>query len=241
MLSVASKQYWVKHWQQSGFEIAPLHHPIRVWIESEVPEATHNQSCFEIGCYPGKFLAIFGDKGYQLNGIDLYKNTKDLLPLWLNKNKYSIGKFIEDDFLKYKNINHFDYVCSFGFIEHFQNLDNVIKKHVDITKQNGTIMVDVPNLKSPIYHLLYRIFEPETISNHNLSTLNLDKIKKSFIEHHCYIKTATYSGYFYFRFVTKTNKLSQKIEKIINFFRPIFELFPRSFYQRYIIVSAIKD
>ncbi len=97
MKSVVNKEYWNKHWQGADLDIAPNHHPVRKWIEKNIP-STKNGNCLEIGCYPGKFLAILGEKGYILNGIDLFNGTESLLSSWLRKKKYKIGSFYESDF-----------------------------------------------------------------------------------------------------------------------------------------------
>jgi 2-polyprenyl-3-methyl-5-hydroxy-6-metoxy-1,4-benzoquinol methylase len=36
-------------------------------------------------------------------------------------------------------------VISFGFIEHFDNPENVIQKHLDLLKPGGILIVGVPN------------------------------------------------------------------------------------------------
>ena len=139
-----------------------------------------------------------------------------------------------------KPIFKYDIVCSFGFIEHFKNWDAVLIKHIDFAKDGGYIMVDVPNLKSPLYYLLYKIFEPEVLKNHELSVMDKNVICGIFENNGCTVKTATYLGYFYFRFVTRHDKLSLAFAKCINFLRPLFELLPKSVYMRYVVVSAAK-
>ena len=240
MSSVAKKNYWDKHWQDANFGIAEAHHPIRKWVESEIGEAKDNQSCLEIGCYPGKFLAVFGEKGYELNGVDMFKDTETLLPAWLKSQKYKVGDFYQEDFLRFETKNKFDVIGSFGFIEHFNNWPWVVKRQVELAKTGGIILVDVPNLKSPLYYLLYRVLEPSVLLSHEMSALNLKAIKKVFEANNCEIKSAGYTGYFYFRFVTKNDKWSKNLEWAINFLRPVFELWPESVFKRYITVVAIK-
>ena len=234
----STEKYWSDHWENTNFKISPKHHPLRKWIEKNV-SITNEASCFEFGCHPGKFLAIFGEKGYLLNGLDYFESIK-LLPQWLKKQKYKVGNFYNLDFYKFNNKQQYDIVCSFGFVEHFKNLDETIKKHVNITKQDGLLIIEVPNLKSPLYYLLYKIFEPSTLKNHEISTMDIEKISKSITRSGCVVKNSEYIGYFYFRFVTKNNKLSKIISFVINLFRPIFEILPESIYKRYIIVTATK-
>jgi SAM-dependent methyltransferase len=239
MGSKATEKYWNDHWQMTQFSIAPEHHPIRKWIESEVTK-TNNNSVFEIGHYPGKFLAVFGERGYILNGTDSFIDKDLMMEKWLLSRGYRIGNLYQSDFWSLAISQTFDVVCSFGFIEHFDNWDEAIKRHIQLTNIGGLVMIDVPNLKSPLYYWLYRLFEPEVLKNHILSVMDVSALSEIFIKNNCTIKTADFAGYFYFRFVTRADKLSEYITRIINALRPLFELFPKSIYMRYIVVSAIK-
>jgi len=239
MKSVVSKEYWDKHWQGAGFDIVPKHHPVRKWIKKNI-SYVDNDSCLEIGCYPGKFLAVFGERGYILNGIDLFKGTESLLPNWLKERGYKIGSFYESDFLKIKNDNLYDLVYSLGFIEHFKDWQNALRKHIELTKIGGKIIVEVPNLKSSLYYFLYWLLESNVLKNHELEAMNLKKIRRFLEEEGCDIESAEYIGHFYFRFVTKNNKITRFITRLINLLRPIFSLLPISIRARYIGVIAIK-
>lgn len=240
MKSIVDKNYWENHWQKIKFEIAPQNHPIRQWIELKVPE-TNYKTCLEIGYYPGKFLAVFGEKGYVLNGIDFFTESQNSSILWLKKCGYNIGSFYKSDLWDFKVSESYDIVCSFGLIEHFKNWKEVLNKHIELTKTAGTIMIDVPNLNSFLYRFLYKLFEPRVLKNHESSAMNISNICHVFKENKCDIKKADYFGYFYFRFVTRHDKISVIVSKIINIFRPIFELLPKSIYMRYIVILAVKQ
>ena len=239
MKLVVNKEYWDKHWQKVDFDIAPKNHPVRKWIEKNIA-STKDDNCLEIGCYPGKFLAVFGEKGYVLNGIDLFNGTESLLPNWLKKKGYKIGSFYESDFFNFKNDNLYDVVFSFGFIEHFKDWQGILRKHIEFTKTGGKIIVEVPNLKSPLYYFLYWLFEPNVLKNHELEVINLKKIKNFLEEEGCEIKLAEYIGHFYFRFVTKNSKMTIFITRLINSLKPIFCLLPIYIQARYLGVIAVK-
>lgn len=238
MGSIATEEYWDKHWEGTVFEIAPKNHPIRQWIEREVPNTT-TASCIEIGCYPGKFLAVFGEKGYELNGIDSFSNVSPLSN-WFKSKGYRCGYFYETDFLNFTPLIEYDMVCSFGFIEHFENWSEVLDKHLELLKTGGKIIIDVPNFNSLAYYPLYKFLEPKIIKEHVSSGMNLETIRSALIAKGCQINYSGYIGYFYFRFITKHDKFHQNISKAINLFRPLFKLFLGSFYKRYIGIIATK-
>lgn len=238
--TAASRAYWDNHWKESGFDIVPAIHPLRSWIEKNIPD-TANGACIEIGCFPGKFLAIFGQKGYTLSGIDFFPGTTTQLPKWLNSGGFHVGDFYEEDFFTADISGQYDIVSSFGFVEHFENLSAVIARHVALAHPGGTIILDVPNLASPPYSLLYRILEPEVLKNHVRSVMNKETLERAFEENGCTIRNAEYVGNFYFRFVTKHNYIRKLIENGVNLFTPILNLLPRRMSARYIGIIATKN
>ncbi|MFC1756955.1 class I SAM-dependent methyltransferase [Patescibacteria group bacterium] len=236
--SIVDKTYWNDHWKNIQFEIVPDNHPVRQWLEREIPNKK-DASCFEAGCYPGKFLAVFGEKGYELNGVDSFEDTGAMLH-WLKNQGYKIGTFYQSDFSHFKISDIYDVVCSFGFIEHFSNWQEVVRKHIELTKRGGSIIIDVPNLKSPLYRFLYKIFEPQVLKNHVVLAMDMKTICDTLEKDGCEIKSATYIGTFYFRFVTRHDVYSVIVAKIINLLKPVFYLLPKSVYRRYIGIIGIK-
>lgn len=102
----------------------PQDNAIRKWIEnyfSVMSSSYHSRSVLEIGCFPGKFLSVFGELGYELNGIDISPRVETDLPIWLRDKGYKTGNFINADFFDYADSRKYGVVCSFGFIEHFVN------------------------------------------------------------------------------------------------------------------------
>jgi len=238
MKSIATDEYWDNHWKETAFEIVSSNHPIRQWIEREVPNTT-SDSCIEIGCYPGKFLSVFGEKGYELNGIDSFPGVGALSD-WFKSNGYRCNHIYQADFLTFKSPIKYDLVCSFGFIEHFENWSEILDKHLELLKTGGRIIIDVPNLNSPVYYFLYKLFEPSVLRNHVLSSMDLAAIRVALVAKGCRIDYSGYIGHFYFRFVTKHNNLHQNIERLINFLGSPFWLLPESISKRYIGIIATK-
>lgn len=239
MKSIANNQYWDQHWQNVKVNQKTNRHPLNDWLDKQVPKI-NNGRCFEIGCYPGKFLPDLGKKGYELNGIDLSTDIVEMKNFFQSQG-YKVGEFINQDFLKHKTDERFDLVCSFGFIEHFDDWQEVVNKHFEITKDKGLCIIEVPNLSSPIYYLLYKILEPNVLKNHNLKAMSLKNITTYISSCDHKVDCAQYVGDFYFRFVTKTGKKYQSIEKFLNSLKGFMNLFPKSLSARYIGVIAKKQ
>lgn len=132
----------------------------------------------EIGCAPGKWLSFFF-KEYNLNihGIEysnfgFNKTLKNFEFLKIND-----SKIYNEDFFEIEPSKKFDVVISLGFIEHFVDVDDVIRRHLDWIKPNGFLIIGVPNF-SGIYKPIQYLLNKEILFKHNLTIMNLEFFKK---------------------------------------------------------------
>ncbi|NIQ06658.1 MAG: class I SAM-dependent methyltransferase, partial [Candidatus Korarchaeota archaeon] len=56
-------------------------------------------------------------------------------------------RVIQTDFLGYRPMEKHDIVYSLGFVEHFENFDEVLDRHLDHVIPGGVFVVMVPNLR----------------------------------------------------------------------------------------------
>lgn len=168
--NLVSQKYWDQAYEKLDFYKPGIIDPIRRLINRYI-ERTENKNVVEIGCFPGRYLSVFGDLGYYLNGIDLTPRIKEL-PLWLESQGYKVGDFLCDDFLNFKADRQYDIVCSFGFVEHFVNFDEVIKKHLDLVAQNGKIIITTPNFKGFIQNKLHLFFDRKNFEKHYIPSMD---------------------------------------------------------------------
>lgn len=87
--------------------------------------------------------------------VDYSKDALELSKRKFEENKIFNQKFIYANALEFKTKNKYDIVHSGGLIEHFYGykLDKIIKKHVEVCKKNGLIIIMVP---APL--LWYKIY-----------------------------------------------------------------------------------
>jgi 2-polyprenyl-3-methyl-5-hydroxy-6-metoxy-1,4-benzoquinol methylase len=166
------QQYWDEGYRDLHFEIAHKGDQVRNWIESYIPQG--NGSCLEIGCFPGRYLAIFGRLGYELNGIDLTPRTLEMVD-WLMENGYRTGEFYQEDFFHFNPEKQFDVVSSFGFIEHFLNWAEVLRKQAGLVKKGGYLVVSVPNFRGVVQQLLHFHLDRENYNRHYILSMNPDE------------------------------------------------------------------
>jgi 2-polyprenyl-3-methyl-5-hydroxy-6-metoxy-1,4-benzoquinol methylase len=226
--SKASKEYWEQSYATVKPGIAQKSDTIRLWIEQHFPPVSKNEkkTCIEIGCYPGDYLSVFGELGYELYGIDYCKQL-DLMVASLKNKGYSLGRFWKEDFSRFGPQKKFDVVVSFGFIEHFTNFCEVIEKHISLVKTQGYLVVEVPNFIGGFQHWFHVNFDKLNYARHYIPAMDIEKWidilrKRNF--------RIIYKGYFgRFHFWTQTEyesmsllaRLSLKV--LSKFIRPVLK------------------
>jgi SAM-dependent methyltransferase len=185
---------------------------IKLLIEEYIPKSKNNEEAFEIGCFPGRYLQVFGKLDYKLSGIDLTPNTQ-LLENWLIANKFNVGEIIKGDIFKLNNSKKYAVVSSFGFIEHFENFANVIRMHADMVEENGYLIITVPNFARGLQYFLHKTLDKKNLLRHNLDAMNPNKWLKELSDFEILFK-----GYFsYFNFWAIDDQQNQFKKSLIKF------------------------
>jgi 2-polyprenyl-3-methyl-5-hydroxy-6-metoxy-1,4-benzoquinol methylase len=99
----------------------------------------------EVGCYPGTYMAYFHHHfGYWAGGIEYVESCVQKC----RKNMESLGIAADvrhADLFEMKPGEQWDVVFSVGFIEHFTNIDDVVKRHLDLVTPGGYLVLIIPN------------------------------------------------------------------------------------------------
>jgi SAM-dependent methyltransferase len=132
----------------------------------------------EIGCAPGKWLAFLsGELRLKPSGIEY--SSAGMLATKKNFEKLDLayGKILSGDFFQFSPSPEFDVVMSLGFIEHFDNVDEVVERHLQWLKPGGTLVLGVPNFCG-IYKPIQSILDQTILDKHNTKIMNLDYFQK---------------------------------------------------------------
>jgi SAM-dependent methyltransferase len=86
---------------------------------------------------------------------------------------------IFDDRLMASLEQKFDVVCSFGFIEHFEDPGDVIQRQVRMTKPGGLVIVTIPNLTG-IYAAILSYLDSGLLAIHNLRLMEAGAFRRAF-------------------------------------------------------------
>ena len=149
----------------------------------------------EIGCVPGNFLVYLCKTfGYSPEGIDFDQRTFEITSQTLKDNGLNNYKIYQEDFNKWKPKKKYDLVCSFGFIEHFDNAKEIVQRHIDLTKKGGKIVITIPNFGG-FNGFLRRLVDKPNLEKHNTKIMNLNFFQEIAIENKNNLKIK-YLGYY---------------------------------------------
>jgi len=173
--TLAPPEYWNQQYEQRNLVYEEQDIPFRELFDQFMP---YGGDCFEVGCYPGPFSIYLAKQfGYCVNGIDTTPLVSTQLPQHLEAHNVNVGELIEGDFFSYQTPRKFDVVCSFGFIEHFNDYPDAISRHLDLLADNGTLVISTPNFRY-IQYLLHRWLDAENLQRHVLQAMNLKRWRK---------------------------------------------------------------
>jgi len=143
---------------------------LRIFIENNFASVS-NGDCIEIGCYPGTYLSVFGERGYRLHGIDTSRYLLRM-PEHFLVSGYRCGEFFQQDLFTFVGTRKYDVVCSFGFVGHFIDYLNAIDKMSELVDREGYIIVTVPNFRGWFQNLFHRFFDRKNFLQHNVAAMN---------------------------------------------------------------------
>ena len=174
---LTEKQYWDNYWRniKLPLEIKRETSAPNICAELDVFERylpNGNLSVLEIGGAPGQYLAYFHKKlGYKISCLDYSsigcEKTRENFSLLNIPGKVFQGDLFSSDL----QLPLFDVVCSFGFIEHFTNLKDVVDNHLRFLAPGGILLLGIPNFLG-INHWFLKRLAPNLLSGHNLKSMN---------------------------------------------------------------------
>lgn len=241
-MDYVEQKYWDEHYQVVEFKEMPDDDEIKKWLLKYIPKGKGD--CIEIGVYPGGFINEFAKLGYRIHGIDLTPKVSKLKNLFISKG-YKVGDFEQYDFLQFKPERKYDIVCSFGFIEHFDNYQNIISRHGELLRPGGILIITVPNFRGGLQKFLHRYLDNELLKLHNLNSMNLDAWNELLVDEKYEIITKNYIGKFNFWCGAQNRNFLQRMSlKILGRLIPVLHktlFWPSLFHSPYMGLIAKKN
>ena len=198
-------------------------------ISNLIPDGNDESlTCLEVGCVPGRFLLYFNKiKHYSVEGVDYSGEIEDVNNVFLSQGITNFHLY-KSDFFNFNPNRSYDLVCSFGFVEHFENTSEVIQAHSNHVKPGGYLLLTIPNVKY-LQKAFIEINDPNMLSVCNLDSMDPVRIR-GFLEEGYEIKYAGYLGtcrvygkyagksIFWKAFSFFLKKMSSQIDKILSKF-----------------------
>lgn len=167
---IVGQDYWNTGYAGLVLEYRPDTLEFRDLFEKYLKPGGH---CFEVGCYPGNYLIYLAKTfGYTASGIDATPYVKNRMIKHFEEQQVTVGNIFYEDFLSFRTEQTYDVVCSFGFVEHFSNFEQVIERHVRLVKPSGTLIISCPNFRG-LQHLFHKLVDPVNLSHHVLAAMDL--------------------------------------------------------------------
>ncbi len=110
--------------------------PPRYW-----PLPDNISTFLDAGCGGGSYVVFASDQGMKAIGIDIVPEAMKIAQMGSN------GDFVVGDVraLPFKN-GYFDYILSYGVVEHFKETNKALSEIYRVLKSDGTAVISVPGL-----------------------------------------------------------------------------------------------
>jgi 2-polyprenyl-3-methyl-5-hydroxy-6-metoxy-1,4-benzoquinol methylase len=130
----------------------------------------------EIGCAPGKLLSwVAAELKAEVSGLDYSERGLATARRLFTALQLAADLRCEDLRRASYPPRSFDWVVSYGVIEHFDDPRDVVRAHIDLLREGGTAVMTVPNYRG-IYGTLQRYFDPDNLLDHNLKIMSCEAL-----------------------------------------------------------------
>jgi SAM-dependent methyltransferase len=176
-MNLTEIEFWDNYWRNVKLPSVPdKSHSFDRCLSRELERITRNKKgeILEIGCAPGKWISHLAlcngltPSGIEYSPIGLeltYKNFELL--------KIKPGTIFVGDFFELEPTREFDIVMSLGLIEHFDDAEKVIYKHIEWLKDDGLLILGIPNF-SGVTKFIQHYFDKSLLDKHNLQIMNVE-------------------------------------------------------------------
>ncbi len=167
--NLTEKKHWQNYWK--NYTLRPIS---QIYFEEYIKFFPKKGNLIEIGGFPGLYAGYFKKRfGYTVTILDYIIYPSIIFDV---EKLYSIDtnsiRCIEQDFLKCESSEQYDVVCSFGFVEHFENTRDIIGRHIKLVKKDGILLITIPNFIG-FNGLIQKLFDQQNLKVHNLNSMRV--------------------------------------------------------------------
>lgn len=130
----------------------------------------------EIGCAPGKMLAwVAVTLGARVTGIDYSPRGIDIARELFRRLGIQGDLRCEDIFETTLEAGSFDIAYSAGLIEHFDDPQELVRRHLVLVRPGGLVLITIPNYRG-LYGALQSWFDQPNLMLHNLAIMDTEAL-----------------------------------------------------------------
>lgn len=215
-MKLTDEQYWTEYWEKSGKKGLDrfLFQEVVNDIIPELKSNGSNMNYLEIGGAPGDVMVYFATRyGCKVSCVDFV--AKNIIMEKMDDYGIENYEIFSEDFLTWESEKKYNIVASYGFIEHFSNYREIVKKHVQAAENEGYVIISMPNIRKANW-LMYRLFNKKSLDGVNLEAIDLQGLQKLLKDEGCQILEARYWLTNFFMFnneypLLKKHKVIQRI------------------------------
>jgi len=173
--ALTTDAYWEKHWDDysasrvgGGYWERLMTHVFDEFFEG----AGKGKTCMEIGCGDSVHLPLIARRGLSVAGLDFTENGCRLAVERLHKAGFDGTMYQRDFYAANDDLQgKFDFVVSFGLVEHFDDPSGPLRAMRAFLKPGGRLLTTMPNVSPGSLHVFFqRLVGPETLAIHHLMT-----------------------------------------------------------------------
>ncbi len=241
--SLTDQQYWETYYQKAStqketvMKIGDSFSAIwDIWMKScrKKPETV-----IEIGAYPGRYIGYFGRKfGLKPTGLD-FNSDRSKIEETMKVMEVDNYEYIQADLFKHEPDKKYDLVFSNGFIEHFDDYQKVLDKHLDYLSPEGSLLIMIPN-KRYLRKWYGMLLDRKNLRIHNLNCMNFDTFETFAKKNNLKIEYLKYSGGFGYPVHEPLNNIFKRVlyglvSRIFKKLNPWLERHPSKYWSTLII------
>lgn len=172
----------------SGFDLF-LH---KILKRNQVPAGR----AFEVGICPGNVISVLHNLGFEINGVDNC-SIVDSFEKKIRLAGFKVGCIYNEDFDKFVEVHNdkYDLVYSCGFVEHFVNFKEIIRKHMKLVNEGGFLLITTPNFAHGLQYYVHEWFDKKNLGRHYLPSMNPKKWEEALLESECSVLEDGYADY----------------------------------------------
>ncbi len=176
--TLTDQAFWKDYWDHRDVRVTVgpkylFHKLLRQYCGSQPI-----RNSIEIGGFPGYF-SVFLAKYCNVEPtlLDFYIDPAKVRQLCAaNDVAFDRLEMIEHDFLSFQSERKYDLVFSCGLIEHFENYDELIARHVDLLAPGGRLFIEIPNLRG-LNGWMQSRWDPQNLAIHNLDCMDPTRLR----------------------------------------------------------------